>query len=129
MSTLDDATLAQLRAAISVAASGSAQSVAALEYLERFKAAPTRVTASGGVGEPVDALEYAHALLAGSMAADAEVARLGAELTPLSLELERLAANPPPQLIEQYQQLSSGSATAQERARQAQTEAFWALNL
>lgn len=129
MSTLDDATLAQLRAAISVAASGSAQSVAALEYLERFKAAPTRVTASGGVGEPVDALEYAHALLAGSMAADAEVARLGAELTPLSLELERLAANPPPQLIEQYQQLSSGSAAAQERARQAQTEAFWALNL
>ena len=129
MSTLDDATLAQLRAAISVAASGSAQSVAALEYLERFKAAPTRVTASGGVGEPVDALEYAHALLAGSMAADTEVARLGAELTPLSLELERLAANPPPQLIEQYQQLSSSSATAQERARQAQTEAFWALNL
>ena len=129
MSTLDDATLAQLRAAISVAASGSAQSVAALEYLERFKAAPTRVTARGGVGEPVDALEYAHALLAGSMAADAEVARLGAELTPLSLELERLAANPPPQLIEQYQQLSSGSAAAQERARQAQTEAFWALNL
>ena len=61
MSTLDDATLAQLRARSAWLRAAGRNPCAALEYGERFKAAPTRVTASGGVGEPVDALEYAHA--------------------------------------------------------------------
>ena len=63
------------------------------------------------------------------MAADAEVARLGAELTPLSLELEGWRRIRRRSVIEQYQQLSSGSRRRNSCARRFQTEAFWALNL
>ena len=69
---MDEPTLQQLRAAIAAAASGGPHQRAALEHLDLFRRAPT----SASSGAPVDVLEYAHALLQSSAAAEAECAAL-----------------------------------------------------